>query len=109
MSKPLERLRAIAKRPFVVNAVHIAVDFICPDQEQAKLAALFFGACRGAKVASPHAFFTSGKEHPVLETTGRRATLLYTATENLKPAGTVLPMPRCDLPVQTPVGARVSI
>ena len=39
----LERLRAIAKRPFVVNAVHIAVDFICPDQEQAKLAALFLG------------------------------------------------------------------
>ena len=39
----LERLRAIAKRPFVVNAVHIAVDFICPDQEQAKLAAAFLG------------------------------------------------------------------
>ena len=39
----LERLRAIAKRPFVVNAVHIAVDFICPDQAQAKLAAEFLG------------------------------------------------------------------
>jgi hypothetical protein len=39
----LERLRAIAKRPFVVNAVHIAVDFICPDQEQAELAAAFLG------------------------------------------------------------------
>ena len=39
----LERLSAIPKRPFVVNAVHIAVDFICPDQEQAKLAAAFLG------------------------------------------------------------------
>jgi hypothetical protein len=28
---------------FVVNTVHIAVDFICPDQKQAKLAAAFLG------------------------------------------------------------------
>ena len=35
----LERLIAIPKQPFVVSAVHIAVDFICPDQGQAKLAA----------------------------------------------------------------------
>jgi hypothetical protein len=39
----LERLIAIPKRRFVVSAVHIAVDFICPDQGQAKLAAAFLG------------------------------------------------------------------
>ena len=39
----LERLIAIPKQRFVVNAVHIAVDFICPDQEQAKRAAVFLG------------------------------------------------------------------
>jgi hypothetical protein len=39
----LERLSAIPKQRFVVNAVHIAVDFICPDQGQAKLAAAFLG------------------------------------------------------------------
>ena len=39
----LERLSAIPKPPFVVNAVHIAVDLICPDQAQAKLAAEFLG------------------------------------------------------------------
>jgi hypothetical protein len=39
----LQHLIAIPKQRFVVNAVHIAVDFICPDQEQAKLAATFLG------------------------------------------------------------------
>ena len=39
----LERLSAIPKPPLVVNAVHLAMDFICPDQAQAKLAAEFLG------------------------------------------------------------------
>src|SRR5262245_24242464 len=39
----LERLIAIPKQRFVVSTVHIAVDFICPDQGQAKLAAAFLG------------------------------------------------------------------
>jgi hypothetical protein len=39
----LQRLNSIPKQRFMVSAVHIAVDFICPDQGQAKLAAAFLG------------------------------------------------------------------
>jgi hypothetical protein len=39
----LERLIAIPKKQFVLSAAHIAVDFICSDQGQAKLAAELLG------------------------------------------------------------------
>jgi hypothetical protein len=39
----LQRLNSIPQQRFMVSEVHIAVDFICPDQEQAKLAAKFLG------------------------------------------------------------------
>ena len=95
----LERLSAIPKPPFVVNAVHIAVDFICPDQEQAKLAAAFLGR---AVVQKWHRRkHSSHRERNTHYWRARQVDAEYCRIRRpriLKPAGHPAAMSRCDLP-----------
>ena len=96
----LERLIAIPKKQFVLSAAHIAVDFICFDQGQAKLAAELLGRATVQKWhRRNHHSHREKNTHYLRRGGSTRNIAVYGARD---PAA----MSRCDLPVQTPVGAR---
>jgi hypothetical protein len=105
----LERLIAIPKQRFFVSAVHIAVDFICADQEQAKVAAEFLGRATVQKWHRRNHFSHREKNtHYWRQERSTRNIAVY-GDRVSKLARDPAAMSRCDLPVQRPVGGQALI